>query len=93
VALQAKLARGVERCIWNEYERDDEAAEFTADSLLEAFQERLADLIADPEAFLQRDPDTLLVELCKELGLSPPSLHPPAPPVPPATAVNGHDSS
>jgi hypothetical protein len=57
----------------------------------------LADLTADPEAFLQRGPDTLLVELCKELGLTPPQFHPPAPPLPQATpqtsAANGHDSS
>ena len=91
------LPRGVERCIWNEYDREDEAAEFTGDSLLEDFHERLADLTADPEAFLQRDPDTLLVDLCQELGLTPPQFHPPAPPVPPAmpqvSAANGHDSS
>ena len=90
------LTRGVERCVWNEYERDDEAAEFTADSLLEDLQERLADLTADAEAFLELDPDTLLVQLCKELGLTPPQFHPPAPQVPPASAApaaNGHDSS
>ena len=91
------LTRGVERCVWNEYDREDEAAEFTAGSLLEDFQERLADLMADPEAFLGRDPDTLLVELCMELGLTPPEFHPPAPQVPPAApraaAANGHDSS
>jgi len=91
------LTRGVERCVWNEYERDDEAAEFTGDSLLEDLRERLADITDDPEAFLELDPDTLLVELCKELGLKPPEFHPPAPSVPPATpqtsAANGHDSS
>jgi hypothetical protein len=91
------LTRGVERCVWNEYERDDEAGEFTGESLLEDFQERLADLMADPDAFLGLDPDALLVELCKELGLAPPGFHPPAPPVPPAppgsSAANGHDSS
>jgi hypothetical protein len=91
------LTRGVERCVWNDYDREDEAAEFTGDSLLEDFHERLADITADPEAFLGLDPDTLLVELCKELGLTPPEFHPPAPPVPPATprasAPNGHDSS
>jgi hypothetical protein len=90
------LTRGVERCVWNEYERDDEAQEFTADSLLEDFRERLADITADPEAFLALDPDTLLVELCKELGLTPPQFHPPAPAVPSAVAAavtNGHDSS
>ena len=90
------LTRGVERCVWNEYERDDEAAEFTGDSLLEDLRERLADITADPEAFLQLDPDTLLVELCKELGLKPPQFHPPAPAVPAALAMvpvgaNGHD--
>jgi len=91
------LTRGVERCVWNEYDREDEAAEFTGDSLLEDLNERLADITADPEAFLRLDPDTLLVELCKELGLTPPEFHPPAPPVPPATprtaVANGHDSS
>ncbi len=66
------LTRGVERCVWNEYDRADEAAEFTGDSLLEDFQERLADLMADPDAFLALDPDDLLVQLCKELGLTPP---------------------
>jgi hypothetical protein len=90
------LTRGVERCVWNEYEREDEAGEFTGDSLLEDFHERLADLMADPEAFLRLDPDDLLVELCKELGLKPPEFHPRAPPVPAAVAAavtNGHDSS
>jgi hypothetical protein len=91
------LTRGVERCVWNEYDREDEAAEFTGDSLLEDFHERLADITADPEAFLGRDPDTLMVELCKELGLTPPEFHPPAPAVPPVTPrtsiANGHDSS
>jgi hypothetical protein len=90
------LTRGVERCVWNEYDREDEGAEFTAESLMEDLHERLVDLMADPDAFLQRDPDTLLVELCKELGLTPPEFHPPAPPVPAAAAVaatNGHDSS
>ena len=91
------LTRGVERCVWNEYDRDDEAEAFTAESLLEDFRERLADLMADPEAFLGRDPDTLLVELCKELGLTPPEFHPRAPPVPPpaprTSVANGHDSS
>jgi hypothetical protein len=90
------LTRGVERCVWNEYDREDEAAEFTGDSLLEDLHERLADITADPEAFLELDPDTLLVELCKELGLTPPQFHPPAPAVPaasPRIPANGHDSS
>jgi len=88
------LTRGVERCVWNEYERDDEAGEFTGDSLLEDLAERLADLIADPEAFLALDPDALLVQLCKDLGLKPPEFSPPAPAVPAATpaATNGHDA-
>jgi hypothetical protein len=77
-------------------DREDEADEFTGDSLLEDFHERLADITADPEAFLGLDPDILLVELCKELGLTPPEFYPPAPPVPAEAAVaatNGHDSS
>jgi hypothetical protein len=90
------LTRGVERCVWNEYDREDEAGEFTGESLLEDLHERLADLMAEPDAFLQLDPDALLVELCKDLGLEPPEFHPPAPLVPPAqpgTSANGHDSS
>jgi hypothetical protein len=90
------LRRGVERCVWNEYEREDEAGEFTGDSLLEDLHERLADLMADPDAFLQLDPDALLVELCRDLGVKPPQFHPPAPAVPAAVAAahtNGHDSS
>jgi hypothetical protein len=71
------LTRGVERCVWNEYEREDEAAEFTGESLLEDFHERLADLMADPDAFLRLDPDTLLVGLCRDLGLTPPDSIPP----------------
>ena len=74
------LTRGVERCVWNEYERDDETAEFTGESLLEDLHERLADLMADREAFLELDPDDLLVrQLCKRPGLN-------APRVPPARA-------
>jgi hypothetical protein len=73
------LTRNVERCVWNEYERDDSAEEFTAESLLEDLSERLADLMADPEAFLALDPDALLVQLCQELGVTPPQFHPPAP--------------
>ena len=89
------LTRGVERCVWNEHDREEEAGEFTGESLLEDLHERLADLMADPDAFLELDPDDLLVQLCKELGLDPPEFHPRAPPVPAlaATAVNGHDSS
>ena len=91
------LTRGVERCVWNEYDREDEAGEFTGDSLLEDLHERLADLMADPDAFLQLDPDALLVELCKDLGVKPPEFHPPAPAVPAApprsATANGHDSS
>ena len=92
------LTRGVERCVWNEYDREDEAGEFTGASLLEDLQERLADLMADPEAFLRLDPDDLLVQLCKDLGVAPPEFHPPAPAVPAALGAspamaNGHDSS
>jgi hypothetical protein len=90
------LTRGVERCVWNEYDSTDETEEFTADSLLEDLRERLADLMADPDAFLQLDPDDLLVELCQELGLKPPEFHPRAPPIPATLAAadaNGHDSS
>ena len=89
------LTRGVERCVWNEYDREEEAEEFTAESLLEDFHERLTDLMADPAAFLRLDPDGLLVELCKDLGLKPPEVLPPAPAVPAALAAvhpgaNGH---
>ena len=91
------LTRGVERCVWNEYERGDEAEEFTGDSLLEDLHERLSDLMAEPEAFLALDPDDLLVDLCKELGVKPPEFRPRAPAVPAAAAAaaaaNGHDSS
>src|SRR4051794_23830216 len=88
------LTRGVERCVWNEYERDEDGGEFTGESLLEDLDERLSDLMADPDAFLALDPDELIIQLCKELGLTPPKFHPPAPPVPPgAHAANGHDSS
>jgi hypothetical protein len=92
------LTRGVERCVWNEYDREEEAGEFTGDSLLEDLHERLADLQADPEAFLRLDPDDLLVQLCKDLGVTPPEFRPPAPAVPTAfatasTGANGHDSS
>ena len=91
------LTRGVERCVWNEYERDEDGGDFIGESLLEDFHERLADLMADPDAFLALDPDTLVVQLCQELGLTPPKFHPPAPPVPPAwlgtSAANGYDSS
>ncbi|HLZ76444.1 hypothetical protein [Phenylobacterium sp.] len=91
------LTRGVERCVWNEYDRADETEEFTGESLLEDLYERLSDLMADPDSFLELDPDDLLVELAKELGLKPPEFHPRAPPVPAppsqAGAINGHDSS
>src|SRR3954454_6674776 len=81
------LTRGVERCVWNEYDRE-EAGEFTGDSLLQDLHERLADLQADADGFLALDPDDLLVQLCKDLGVTPPKFHPPAP-----AATNGHDSS
>ena len=90
------LTRGVERCVWNEYDREDEAGEFTGDSLLEDLHERLADIMADPDAFLALDPDELLVQLCQDLGVTPPEFHPPAPAVPAelaAAVTNGHDSS
>jgi hypothetical protein len=93
------LTRGVERCVWNEHDREEEAGAFTGESLLEDLHERLADLMADPDAFLSLDPDEILVQLCKDLGVTPPRFHPPAPVVPAAFAVatptgaNGHDSS
>ena len=90
------LTRGVERCVWNEYERYEEGGEFTGESLLEDLHERLTDLLADPDAFLALDPNDLLVELCKNLGVTPPEFHLPAPVVPAvvaAVATNGHDSS
>jgi hypothetical protein len=76
------LTRGVERCVWNEYDREEEAGEFTGDSLLEDLHERLADVMADPDAFLALDPDALLVQLCKDLGVTPPRFHLPAPALP-----------
>jgi len=89
------LTRGVERCVWNEYDGDDEAGEFTRESLLEDLHERLSDIMGDPEAFLALDPNDLLVELCKDLGVTPPAFQLPAPAIPPASAAsaNGHDSS
>ncbi|MFI4963884.1 MAG: hypothetical protein ACHP9T_00825 [Caulobacterales bacterium] len=90
------LTRGVERCVWNEHDREEEAGAFTGDSLLEDLRERLADLMADPDAFLSLDPDEVLVRLCQDLGVAPPQFHPPAPAVPAAfatAATNGHDSS
>jgi hypothetical protein len=87
------LTRGVERCVWNEYDREDEAGEFTGDSLLEDLQERLADLMADPEAFLALDPCELMVQLCKDLGLTPPEFYPPAPAVPAQPEPAPADSS
>jgi hypothetical protein len=89
----AWLTRGVERCVWNEYDREDDAEEFTGDSLLEDFAERLDDFMADPEAFLALDPEKLIVQLCKELGVKPPEFYPPAPAVPAeaAASANGHD--
>ena len=79
---RAWLTRGVERCVWNEYEPDDSTQELIGDSLLEDLHERLADLTDDGEAFLALDPDALLVQLCRDLGLTPPQFHPPAPPAP-----------
>jgi hypothetical protein len=38
--------------------------------------------MADPDAFLALDPDTLLVQLCQDLGVPPPRFHPPAPVIP-----------
>jgi hypothetical protein len=90
------LTRGVERCVWNEHDPGEEAGEFTGDSLLEDLHERLADLMADPDAFLRLDPDDLVVQLCRDLGVTPPEFHPPAPAVPAAfatasTGANGRD--
>ena len=88
------LTRGVERCVWNEYDREEDVGEFTGESLLQDLHERLADLMADPDGFLGLEPTELMVQLCKDLGLAPPEFHPPAPAVPaPASATNGHDSS
>jgi hypothetical protein len=53
--------------------------------------------MADPDAFLRLDPDEVLVQLCKDLGVTPPTFHVPAPALPPAFATgpaagaNGHD--
>ncbi len=64
-AAQAK--RAVERCVWNEYEFEDSAA----DSLLEDVDDRLAEL-SEAEAFLFADLDSLIAGLCREFGLDPP---------------------
>ena len=53
------------------------------------------DLTADAEGFLALDADALLVQLCQDLGLTPPEFHPPAPaaPAPRANTPAGPDSS
>ena len=88
-ALQARKAfitRGVERCVWSEYDDDDADEEATADSLLEDLSDRL-DELANDDAFLAADIDTLIAEFCRELGVDPPE-RPTRAQLPQA---NGHD--
>ena len=66
------IARGVERCVWTEYDRDDEDEEHTAVSLLRDLDDRLDDL-AEDDAFLDADADALIAEFCREIGVDPPA--------------------
>jgi hypothetical protein len=72
---RAMITRAVERCVWNEYDDEDEDEEATACSLLKDFDDRLADL-AEDDAFLDADPDRLIAQFCAELGLEPPPVRP-----------------
>jgi len=56
--------------IWNEYDRPD------AESLSEELEDLLAAEAAS-EAFLLEDPDALILRLCLQLGVEPPTPLPP----------------
>lgn len=98
---KAFITRGVERCVWNEYDDADEDEEATGYSLLRDLNDRLDDL-AENDAFLDADVDTLIAQFCQELGVDPPERPtrtqlPPAPAgrtEPPTSApqANGHDA-
>jgi hypothetical protein len=93
---KAFITRGVERCVWNEYDDDDADDAY---SLLEDLSDRLDDL-ARQDAFLDADIDALIAQFCREIGVDPPEpptrAHLPAAPAggaePPASAprANGH---
>jgi len=70
---KAFVTRGVERCVWSEYDDDDADEETTAYSLLRDLQDRLDELARD-DAFLTADVDTLITQFCQELGVDPPRL-------------------
>ena len=97
---KAFITRGVERCVWSEYDTDDAGEEAAACSLLEDLSDRLDDL-ARQDAFLDADIDALIAQFCREIGVGPPERPvraqlPPAPtggaePPGPAPRPNGHD--
>lgn len=68
---KAFVTRGVERCVWSEYDDDDADEEATAYSLLRDLEDRLDDLARD-DAFLTADVDILIAQFCRELGVDPP---------------------
>jgi hypothetical protein len=68
---KAFITRGVERCVWNEYDDADEDEEHTACSLLRDLDDRLDDL-SRHDAFLDADVDALIAQFCNELGVDPP---------------------
>jgi hypothetical protein len=91
---KAFITRGVERCVWSEYDEDDENEEATAYSLLQDLSDRL-DELAEDDAFLSADVDVLIEQFCREVGVDPPErpvrAHlPDAPPT--AHQANGHDA-
>jgi hypothetical protein len=65
------ITRGVERCVWSEYDNDDAGEEAAAYSLLDDLSDRLDDL-ARQDAFLDADVDALIAQFCREIGVDPP---------------------
>jgi hypothetical protein len=67
-----RVERAVERCVWSEHDWEDENEQVAGESLMDDLRDRLADLSAGGEAFLEADVDLIIEGLCRELGVEPP---------------------
>lgn len=67
-----RVTRAVKRCVWSEHDWEDESEQIAGESLVDDLRDRLADLSADGEAFIEAAVDLVIEGLCREFGLAPP---------------------
>jgi hypothetical protein len=74
---KARVHVAVERCLWDEYEPEEEIDEAEA-GILQNELSTLLDRAAEEPGFLETPVDTLIARLCERFGITPPD--PAAPP-------------